>query len=619
MTIEQAMAMAVKHHHAGRLNEAAGIYRQILDHAPQHPQAQANLGIALAQMGQWRQAEAPARAAAELMPEAAGFHSNLGNILRELGKLPQAEAALRRAVSIDGQLVEAHANLGQVLYAQRRLKESADAYRAALKLNPSLVEALNGLGVVLRELREPVEAMECFRRALAANPSSAMAHSNLGMALGDRGLNEQAEREFRSAAEMEPGNAQLHSNLLYQLNLSEHPPREVYEEHLAWVARHEAPLTGEIKPHWNDRHPSQRLRVGYVSPDFQQHSVSYFLEPILANHDHASFEIHCFADEIAPDETTARLRGYADQWHATTAMNDAEAAELVRDQGIDILVDLAGHTARNRLVMFARKPAPIQVTYLGYPNTTGMKAMTYRLTDARADLPGVTEEWHSEKLWRLPRTFLSYQLPADAPEVGELPALKNGHVTFGYFGALPKLTAKIALLWGQLLTAVPGSRLLVKMRGEAARASVLEKLENNGVDSGRVDFVPQTQGLHEHLVQHGRLDIALDTFPYNGTTTTCEALAMGVPVITLAGVTHASRVGASLLGGVGLEQCVAASDVQYVQKAVELAGDLNQLADLRRGMRQRLVQSGLMDAIGFTRDLEKAYREMWRMRCEHEA
>jgi len=616
VTLEQAFAMAVDHHRAGRLAEAVGIYRMILEREPRVAQAHANLAIALAQMGDWRGARTPAEKATELAPGDAGFWCNLGNILRDVGELAGAEAALQRAIGIDGNLAAAWGNLGQVMYRQRKLRESATAFRRAIAIEPRQLESHNGLGVVLRELREPADAMKCIERAIELSPDGAMAHNNRGMLLTDLGKNEEAEAEFRKAAELEPVNAGFHSNLVYQMNFSERSEREIFQEHLRWGQRHETPLMREA---WNypkapGMDAKKKLRIGYVSADFREHAVMYFLEPILANHDRDAFEVHCFADEVASDETTFRLRGYADRWHSITALNDREAAELIHAHGIDVLIDLAGHTAHNRLLAFARKPAPVQVTYLGYPNTTGMKGMDFRITDGQSDPLGMTDEFYTEKLWRLPRTFLCYRLPGDAAslDVGERKRSARP-TTFGYFGTGQKLSGTILRLWGEILRGAAGARLLLKMRGDVARRALVEKLSRCGVDVERVDFVNQTDSRAEHFAQHGLMDIALDSYPYNGTTTTCEALAMGVPVVSLAGRTHASRVGKSLLSSVALGELAAATPEEYVQKAVELAGDLDKVQEMKRSLPQRMRRSPLMDEAGFTREIEEAYRGMWRM------
>jgi predicted O-linked N-acetylglucosamine transferase (SPINDLY family) len=359
------------------------------------------------------------------------------------------------------------------------------------------------------------------------------------------------------------------------------------------------------------------LRVGYVSGDFREHSVAYFLEPVLrgqGGHDRAAVEVFCYADQRKRDAMTERLVSFGHQWRWVAGMSDDAVAELVRKDGIDVLVDLAGHSAENRLLVFARKPAPVQVTWLGYPNTTGLSAMDYRVTDAVADPPDLGEdERYSEKLVRLPRCFLCYGMEREWPEVGTLPAQANGFVTFGSFNNIGKVSERTMRLWGKVLQAAPGARLLLKYRSlgdEGTRRVVREAMAKCGVDVSRVEMVGHVGSHVEHLKLYGRVDVGLDTTPYCGTTTTCEAMAMGVPVVTLAGNSHVSRVGASLMTAVGMGEMAAASEDAYVSIAVKVAGDVENLKHVRLGLRERMRGSGLCDAVSFAREMEGAMRRM---------
>jgi predicted O-linked N-acetylglucosamine transferase (SPINDLY family) len=335
--------------------------------------------------------------------------------------------------------------------------------------------------------------------------------------------------------------------------------------------------------------------------------------PIFAHHDHSRFEIVCFADVTGQDDVTQQLRARADAWHVTVGRSHAEVAELIRRERIDLLIDLAGHTAHTRLIVFAHRPAPVQATYLGYPDTTGLSAMDWRLTDAHADPPGDADALHTERLYRLPDTAWCFRPERDAPAVAPLPAESAGHVTFGSFNNFGKVNAAVLDAWAQVLAAVPRARLLIKaasLRDQPTRQRLVDALAVRGVEPGRVEAVESVKGEREHLALYGRVDIALDTFPYHGTTTTCEALWMGVPVVTLAGPTHASRVGVSLLSSVGLAEQIAPDVAGYVAIAAGLAGDLSSLAQLRRTLRERMLASPLMDAPRFTAHLESAYRAM---------
>jgi protein O-GlcNAc transferase len=391
--------------------------------------------------------------------------------------------------------------------------------------------------------------------------------------------------------------------------------QSVFEEHLRWAARHADPLTPVPPRRALDRAPDRRLKIGYVSPYFRQHAISVFTEPVLAAHDHQHFEILCYSDLKHPDAVSQRFRAAADRWIDTAADSDAQLAERIAAEGVDILVDLTGHLEGSRLLAFARKPAPIQVTYIGYQNTTGMRAMDYRLTDDFADPPGMTDRYYSERLVRLPRAFFCYQPASEAPPVNRLPALDRGRITFGSFNKLAKVTGEVLSTWAQVLAAVPDSRLLILADpSTAAHERVQAVMAAHRVAGQRVEFVAK-RPRREYLELHQQVDIALDAFPFNGHTTLCEALWMGVPVVMLAGQTYVSRFGGSALRNLNLEAWIAASTDEYVRTAVDWAGDLERLQSLRGGLRPRMLASPLLDAVGFTRNLEAVYRQLWTSHC----
>jgi predicted O-linked N-acetylglucosamine transferase (SPINDLY family) len=403
------------------------------------------------------------------------------------------------------------------------------------------------------------------------------------------------------------------------MNYSEHySQQDIFAESRQWETNHAVLGTARKIDQAHDRDPERRLRIGYVSPNFRRHSVSYFLSPLIAGHDHRLFEVFCYAQVANPDNVTKRFRRLADGWCSTVGMTTSAIADRIRNDGIDILVDLAGHTANNRLLVFAERPAPVQVTWLGYPNTTGLSAMDYRLTDAVADPEGPGDNLHTETLIRLPAGFLCFTPAPETPPVTDPPVLANGHVTFGSFNNPSKVTASVVASWARILEAVPGSRLLLKNRsladdGTRQRYSAL--FAERGISEERLIFHAWIASMSGHLGAYGRIDIGLDPFPYNGTTTTCEALWMGVPVITLQGDRHASRVGASILKTVGQGEMIADSVDDYVDAAVKLAENTDALTSLRRDLRPAMAASPLWDAAGFTRDVESAYRDMWRRWC----
>jgi predicted O-linked N-acetylglucosamine transferase (SPINDLY family) len=473
---------------------------------------------------------------------------------------------------------------------------------------------------VLEELGQLDRAVAAARRTIELNPGFAYGYCNLGTSMKHLGRLDEAIAAYRRALEIDPQNALARSDLVYAINFHpEHGPAEIFQEHLEWGRRQADPLTASSGPHGNDRTPQRRLRVGYVSAHFWAHAVNFFTEPVLAAHDHGAFEVFCYSNGSPLDETNARLKTCADHWRQIDELSDEQAAERVRGDAIDVLVDLSGHIAGNRLLVFARKPAPVQVTYIGYQNTTGMQAMDYRLTDAWADPPGTTEAFYTEKLVRLPRAFFCYRPSPDAPPVAPLPALANGYVTFGSFNNFAKVTPAVLTAWARILNAVAGSRLVILASDAPSLVeSVHRSFAEQSVEADRVRVVPR-RPRSEYLQLIGEVDVALDPFPMNGHTTTCDALWQGVPVVTLAGRMYAERFGSSAHVNLGLEELVAGSPEEYVEIAARLAGDRERLAGLRCELRGRMAASPLLDFAGFTRHLEAAYRQMWTRWCAGES
>jgi predicted O-linked N-acetylglucosamine transferase (SPINDLY family) len=460
------------------------------------------------------------------------------------------------------------------------------------------------------------EAVAAARRAIELNPQYAVGHWDLGTSLKSLGRLDEALDAYREAIRLKPHSPEQGSNYIYTLNY--HPGYDaatIFAAHREWGRVHADALTAAAPLHANDRSPDRRLRLGYVSGHFWGHAVNFFTEPILASHDHARFEVVCYSNKTGGDETTARLQTYADGWREIAHLADEQVAQMVRDDKIDILVDLAGHIGGNRLLVFARKPAPVQVTYIGYQNTTGMSAMDYRLTDDWSDPPG-TDKFYTEKLVRLPRSFFCYRPSPDAPAVNALPALAAGHLTFGSFNNFAKVTPAVLAAWSRILAAVPGSRIIILANAaDSLRQYLASTFQQHGVDAQRwtlVDRCPRA----EYLERIRSVDIALDPFPFGGHTTTCDALWQGVPVVSLAGGMYAARFGSSALVTLGLNELVASSVDEYVNIAVRSAGDIERLAILRASLRERMAASPLLDFAGFTRNLEAAYCEMWTTWCK---
>jgi protein O-GlcNAc transferase len=602
----------------GALAEAEAAFREALRVKPDLAAAHNNLGAILNQQQRWTEAQSCFEAALRIRPDMAEAHNNLGNALRGQARLAEAVDAYRQAIRLNADYAPAHFNLGAVLVKCGKLSEALVAFQEAVRLRSDDFEAIANLGAVWNDLGHVSEAIEACRRAIAINPNSYAAHGNLAVCLQSQGRLDEAIESYRTATGLSPDNAAQHSNLLYVLNY--HPDYDapsIFGEHLAWARRHADPHSDRCLPHTNDRSPARRLRVGYVSSHFRVHAVNSFSEGILASYDHNAFEVFCYSD-VAPglhDATTARLMGNVDHWRDIAGRDDEQVSAMIRGDRIDILVDLTGHIGGNRLLVFARKPAPVQVTYIGYQNTTGMKAMDYRLTDAWADPPGMTDSFYSERLVRLPRAFFCYLPSPDAPPVSRLPSIANDYTTFGSFNSFAKITPQVLAAWADVMTQVPNSRLiLLAPVTDWLRQYVAQSFEQHGVDSQRVELCNR-RPLAEYLDLVGHVDLALDPFPFNGHTTTCDALWQGVGVVTLAGKTYASRFGSTALVALGLNDLIANTQQEYIDSAVRLAKDRQRLQYLRMNLRDMMRNSAILDGPGFTRNLENVYREMWARWC----
>ncbi len=565
LTIQQVFDLALQRHQAGRLQEAEGLYRQILTQQPFHAAAMHHLGLIAHQTGQNDVAIDLIRRAIAINPNYAEAYSNLGNVLWIQGRLDEAIALLRQAITLQPDLAEAHGNLGIALADKGELDEAIATLRQAIALNPNFPEAHNNLGNALRDKGQLDESIISFRQAIALRPGFAEAHNNLGNALKDIGQLDEAIAAFRRAIALQPEYAEAYSNLLYSVNFkTDCSPAQLLAEHHAWAERLASPLKASIRPHDNDRDPNRRLRIGYVSPDFRAHPVGRFLLPLLAAHDRKQFEIYCYSCVQVPDAFTSRCQNHADVWRAIGNLGDDKAADLIRNDRIDILVDLTMHMAGNRLLLFARKPAPVQATYLAYAGTTGLETIDYRITDPHLDPPGSSDENYAERSIRLAETYWCYEPPIDSLEMSPLPAAAKGFVTLGCLNNFCKITPETFLTWSRLLIAVPNSRLLLHATVGSHRDHLHKKLSDQGVDPNRLTFVDRL-ALPQYMQQYQSIDIGLDPFPYVGGTTTCDALWMGVPVVTLRGQTAISRGGASILTNIGISELIAESPEQYVQ------------------------------------------------------
>jgi len=536
----------------------------------------------------------------------------LGNTLRRQGRAAEALGYLESAARLEGSNPTILLNLGVTHLDLNQAGRAAEVFARAIRLVPTMPEAHNILGCALLGEGRISDARAHWEEALRLRPDYPAAHDNLGRACRTQGRMAEALEHFRAALDGSP-TAATHSNYLLAGNYADDvPPGELVDRHRCWDALYSRPLLSGRRPPIRHRE-NRRLRIGYVSPDFRQHAVAFFFGPVLAAHDRDRCEVFCYDNGVADDGVTDQMRGQAEHWRKIAPLDDATVAEIIRRDEIDVLVDLAGHTARNRLLVFARQPAPVQVTWLGYPNTTGMAAMDYRITDEICLPPGDDTRHGPETLLRLPGVFCCYQPPPDCPPETVPMDGAERPLTFCSFNNLAKVSSATIAAWAEILQAHPGARLLLKSPGAddpGTQAVVRGRFDGQGVAPKRIHFNGEALPMRRHLELYQQCDIALDPFPYNGTTTTCEALLMGVPVITLAGTTHGSRVGASLLTCVGLPELIAANPSAYVQAVAALAADPARRAELRGSLRLRLRHSLLGQARPFTRNLEAALRGM---------
>jgi protein O-GlcNAc transferase len=600
----------------GELAPAVAAFRKAILLRPGYTEAHNNLGIALRDGGQMEEALAAFRQAVALDAGHVAARNNLGAALMETGNLDEAVATFLKLLEIDPDDAETLVNLGVTLAKQEKLDAAIIAYRQAIALDPRLTVAYRNLGNSLEKIKRLDEAIATYQQALAIDPNLAEVHNNLGNALKECGRIEEAIAAYRCALAASPDYSDAHSNLLFCLHYSAvHDAAGVLTEHLRWNQLQAARWKSGIPQHTNDRSPERRLRIGYVSPDFRNHPVTWFLLPLLENHDKSQVEVFAYAQARVCDGWTERVMARADHWRSLVDLTDDRAARLIREDGIDILVDLALHSAGNRLLVFARKPAPIQATWLAYAGTSGLETMDYRLSDPFLDPDRADDSVYSETTLRLPQNYWCYQQPEADLATSQLPAVGDGFVTFGCLNNFCKINDGVLNLWARLLEAVPDSRLHLHANEGAHRCRVLELMKTRGVDPQRVHFIPDVP-ISDYFGQYNHIDIALDPFPYGGGTTTCDALWMGVPVITLRGRTAVGRGGASILSNIGLSELVADSEEDYLRIAAELAGDLPYLTVLRSTMRDRMVRSPLMDGPAFARAMEAAYRQMWRTWCD---
>ena len=554
---------------AGRHAEAEVIARQMILSWPDYGFGWKVLGAVLAVERRFEEAAPAIRRALAILPPDAETHHNLAIVLHALAQMPEAEAGYRRALELNPCYYEAHNNLANLLQTLGRFSEAEASCRRSLELSPDYFEAHATLGNILEAIGRPTDALASYRRALTLKPDYHLAHSNLGASLFALGRLTEAEASFRRALELKQDFREGHDNLLFLLNY--HPdksPSEVFAAYQDFDACFGQPLRSEWRAHINDRQPERRLRVGYVSPDFRSHAARHFVEPLLDHHDRSALEVFAYAEVAIEDEVTARMKSQVDHWVPTRGMDDAQMADRIRADRIDILVDLAGHTRGNRLLVFARKPAPVAVTTIGFGYTTGLSAIDWFLTDGIV-VPEGAEGAFSERPWRIPLCQV-YRPAENMGPVSVLPALERGYVTFGTLTRAARINHRVVRTWSDILRRVPGSRLRIdslNFRDTGLCEALASQFAAHGIGRDRLEM-----GFHSPPwdVMRG-IDISLDCYPQNSGTTLFESLYMGIPFITLADRPSLGRLGASIASNAGHAEWVASTEAEYANKAVDLA------------------------------------------------
>ncbi|KAH6835880.1 Tetratricopeptide repeat superfamily protein [Perilla frutescens var. hirtella] len=629
MYAEAYCNMGVIYKNRGDLESAIACYERCLTVSPNFEIAKNNMAIALTDLGTKVKLEGDINQGVAYYKKALYYNwhyadamYNLGVAYGEMLKFDMAIVFYELAFHFNPHCAEACNNLGVIYKDRDNLDKAVECYQLALSIKPNFSQSLNNLGVVYTVQGKMDAAASMIEKAIVANPTYAEAYNNLGVLYRDAGNISLAVEAYEQCLKIDPDSRNAGQNRLLAMNyINDGMDDKLYEAHRDWGRRFMR-LFPQYTSWDNSKDPERPLVIGYVSPDYFTHSVSYFIESPLIYHDYTTYKVVVYSAVVKADAKTNRFRDRClkngGTWRDIYGIDEKKVSSMVREDKVDILVELTGHTANNKLGMMACRPAPVQVTWIGYPNTTGLPTIDYRITDALADPPD-TKQKHVEELVRLPDSFLCYTPSPEAGPVSPTPALSNGFVTFGSFNNLAKITPKVLQVWARILCGVPNSRLIVKCKPfccESVRQQFLSALEKLGLESLRVDLLPLILLNHDHMQAYSLMDISLDTFPYAGTTTTCESLYMGVPCVTMGGLVHAHNVGVSLLKTVGLNNLVAKNEDEYVDLAIQLASDITALANLRMRLRDLMIKSPLCDGSKFAQGLESAYRNMWHRYCK---
>ncbi|XP_068658755.1 probable UDP-N-acetylglucosamine--peptide N-acetylglucosaminyltransferase SPINDLY isoform X1 [Aristolochia californica] len=629
MYAEAYCNMGVIYKNRGDLHSAISCYERCLAVSPNFEIAKNNMAIALTDLGTKVKLEGDINLGVAYYKKALYYNwhyadamYNLGVAYGEMLKFEMAIVFYELALHFNPHCAEACNNLGVIYKDRDNLDKAVECYQMALSIKPTFSQSLNNLGVVYTVQGKMDAAAAMIEKAIAANPTYAEAYNNLGVLYRDAGNISRAIESYEQCVQIDPDSRNAGQNRLLAMNyINEGTDDKLYEAHREWGRRFMR-LYPQYTNWDNPKDMERPLVIGYVSPDYFTHSVSYFIEAPLLYHDYANYKVIVYSAVVKEDAKTLKFRDRVlkkgGEWRDIYGIEEKKVGNMVREDKVDILVELTGHTANNKLGTMACRPAPIQATWIGYPNTTGLPTIDYRITDSLADPPD-TRQMHVEELVRLPKCFLCYIPSPEAGPVSPTPALSNGFITFGSFNNLAKITPEVLQVWAKILCAVPNSRLVVKCKPfccDSVRQRFLSTLEQLGLEPLRVDLLPLILLNHDHLQAYSLMDISLDTFPYAGTTTTCESLYMGVPCVTMAGQVHAHNVGVSLLSNVGLGNLIAKTEEEYVKIALDLASDVTALSNLRSSLRDLMLDSPVCDGANFTLGLESTYRKIWHRYCK---
>ncbi|MBF0194185.1 MAG: tetratricopeptide repeat protein [Magnetococcales bacterium] len=600
----------------GKLDEAVNIYKKVINIKPNYAMAYSNLGNILAQQGRADEAIINYNKAINIKPDYSLAYFNLGNAQKEKSKLDEATISYQKAIKFQPDYAEAYNNLGNILKEKNRVDEAIKCYKKAILIKPDYAEAYNNIGTALHENNQLDESVPNYQKAIAIQPKYAEAYNNLGNAIKEQGKLKSAVACYKKAISIKPGFVEAHNNLIFCTDLFTNVDSDQFQiERKIWADIHAEPL----KPVWpklnNTANPNRKIRVGYVSSDFRHHSAAYIFGPVLLQHDRNNFQIYCYAGNSTVDDMTEQFKKIAHKWLCTYNLDDAKLAKIIENDEIDILVDLAGHTKGSRLLTFARKPAPIQITAWGYPHGTGMDAMDYLFADP-IFIPQKERHKYSEEIIDLPcAVHLNSEI--SFTDIKELPFKKNGYITFGAFNRIEKYNDAVFKVWAKILHKMPTAKLLIKTV-KLDHAKRVEDIHNYfvnlGIDTSRIILVGKTSK-EEHQETYNKVDITLDPFPHNGGMTTLESLRMGVPVLTCESQTRCPT-SASILHVVGLDDWRAKSEKEYVDNAVEFANNIKTLETLRKELRDRFDESALWNSDIYTKAVETLYRQLWHKWCD---